>query len=111
MARCLSRYLPTNGFFTEIYKIVKKVPPGKVVTYGQIAEALGTRDARRVGQALHANRDSQTPCHRVVNKDGRLAPGYAFGGDQKQREKLIKEGVIFKDEMHVDLKKCRMILR
>jgi methylated-DNA-protein-cysteine methyltransferase-like protein len=99
------------AFFAEVYQIVKKVPPGKVITYGQIAKALGTRDARRVGQALHANSDPQVPCHRVVSKEGRLAPGYAFGGANKQREKLTQEGVIFKDQMHVDLKKCRMILR
>lgn len=99
------------AFFEQVYSIVKKIPRGKVMTYGQIAQVLDTRDARRVGHALHANRDSQVPCHRVVNKDGRLAPGYAFGGADKQKEKLLKEGVNFKDQVHVDLKKCKMVLR
>jgi len=99
------------AFFAEVYKIVGQVPPGKVVTYGQIADVLQTRDARRVGQALHANRDSQVPCHRVVNKDGRLAPNYAFDGWQEQKRKLLEEGVVFKNKMHVDLKKCKMVLR
>lgn len=94
-------------FFSQVYKIVKKIPRGCVMTYGQIAEILGTRDARRVGQALHANTDgSSVPCHRVVNKDGRLAPGYAFGGPNEQRNRLVSEGVVFIDEDNVDLERC-----
>ena len=90
-----------------MYEVVRKIPPGKVMTYGQIAETIGTRDARRVGQALHANKDgSGVPCHRVVNKDGRLAPGYAFGGPDEQKVRLLAEGVEFLDDNHVDLDKC-----
>ena len=74
--------------------------------YGQIASKIGTKDARRVGHALHANHDRSTPCHRVVNKEGRLAPSYAFGGYQEQRNRLLAEGVKFLDELHVDLEKC-----
>lgn len=92
-------------FFNDVYRIVKKIPPGKVATYGQIARILGTRDARRIGHALHANKDSKTPCHRVVNKDGKLAPGFAFGGPEEQKKCLLSEGVGFKDEVHVDLEK------
>lgn len=94
-----------NNFFDRVYAIVKKIPEGKVMTYGQIADEIGTKDARRVGQALHANKDSSNiPCHRVVNKDGRLAPGYAFGGPNEQRNRLMAEGVKFVDDNHVDLK-------
>jgi methylated-DNA-protein-cysteine methyltransferase-like protein len=92
-------------FFNDVYRIVKKISSGKVATYGQIARILGTRDARRIGHALHANKDSKTPCHRVVNKDGKLAPGFAFGGPGEQKRCLLSEGVGFKDEMHVDLEK------
>ncbi|SRR5258706_5345207 len=96
-----------KGFFERVYKIVRKIPEGKVMTYGAIAEALGTKDARRVGQALHANPDPEdVPCHRVVNKDGRLAPGYAFGGPNEQKNKLIAEGVVFSSPDHVDLLAC-----
>jgi methylated-DNA-protein-cysteine methyltransferase-like protein len=95
-----------NNFFEQVYKVVRKIPKGKVTTYGEIARYLGTTDARKVGWALHANPDKKTPCHRVVNKDGRLAPGYAFGGAGEQKKKLLVEGVIFLDKMHVDLKKC-----
>ncbi len=83
------------NFFEQVYEVVRKIPSGKVMTYGQVAEALGTKDARRVGQALHANKDKNTPCHRVVFKDGHLAPNYAFGGAEEQRKKLEFEGVKF----------------
>ncbi len=96
-----------NNFFGEVYKTVKKVPEGKVTTYGEIARILHTRDSRKVGWALHANRDLKVPCHRVVNKEGRLAGGYAFGGPNEQKNKLLSEGVIFKDENHVDLTKSQ----
>ncbi len=99
-----------DNFFDKVHKLASKIPLGKVTTYGEIAKALETRDARSVGWALHANKDLSVPCHRVVNKDGRLAPGYAFGGPNVQRKKLIKEGVSFKDQMHVDLKNCMINL-
>lgn len=103
MAKYSSRNLQTN-FFGRVYEVVRKIPEGKVMTYGQVADALGTRDARRVGQALHANKDgSDVPCHRVVNKDGRLAPGYAFGGPNEQKNRLLAEGIRFLDESCVDL--------
>jgi len=95
-----------NSFFEQVYKVVREIPEGMVMTYGQVASKLGTKDARRVGHALHANRDKATPCHRVVNKEGRLAPSYAFGGYHEQRNRLLAEGVSFIDELHVDLDKC-----
>lgn len=92
-----------DGFFERVYEVVKRIPVGNVMTYGQVAREVGTKDARRVGHALHANRNRQVPCHRVVNKDGRLAPGYAFGGPNEQRNKLLAEGVKFVDELHVKI--------
>lgn len=94
-------------FFQQVYTLVRTVPPGKVTTYGALARALHTKDARRVGQALHANPDeSQTPCHRVVFTDGRLAPGYAFGGPNEQLRRLELEGVHFLPDGRVDLTSC-----
>ena len=93
-----------NNFFNRVYEIVKRIPSGEIVTYGQIADMIGTKDARRVGHALHANHDPKVPCHRVVNKDGRLAPGYAFGGPNEQRNRLLVEGVEFIDNDHVDIR-------
>ncbi len=95
-----------NNFFTKVYSVVVKIPKGKVSTYGQIAKKLETKDSRKVGWALHANTDRNVPCHRVVNKDGKLASGFAFGGYKEQKELLLNEGVVFKDEMNVDLNKC-----
>lgn len=94
------------NFFEQVYEEVKKIPEGMVMTYGQIAQKIGTKDARRVGHALHANKSSEVPCHRVVNKEGRLALNFAFDGWKEQRRRLEAEGVKFIDEMHVDLQKC-----
>lgn len=94
------------NFFDQVYALVKQIPEGKVTTYGEIARALGTRDARRIGHALHANPSGDmTPCHRVVTKDGKLSESYAFGGSIEQYAKLREEGVTFIDHTHVDLSK------
>ena len=94
-----------KGHFDMIHSVVKKIPEGKVATYGLIANIVGTKDARKVGWALHANKDTEVPCHRVVDRNGRLAPNFAFNGWREQRYRLEAEGLEFKDEMHVDLKK------
>jgi len=95
-----------SGFFENVYAVVKKIQKGKVMTYGQIAQVLGTRDARKVGWALHGNNDLKVPCHRVVNKQGGLAKNFAFDGWQEQKKRLLKENVKFKSETQVNLKKC-----
>ena len=109
-----------SGLFSKIYQIVKKIPEGKVVTYGQIAKEVqgakgekqnGRReegiDARLVGYALHANRDREVPCHRVVNRKGRVALNFAMGGWQEQRRRLKAEGVKFINRRQVDLAECK----
>lgn len=94
------------NYFDQVYELVRHIPAGKVTTYGEIARALGTRDARRIGHALHANPSGDiTPCHRVVTKDGKLSESYAFGGSIEQYAKLQAEGVTFLDRTHVDLTK------
>jgi methylated-DNA-protein-cysteine methyltransferase related protein len=99
------------NFFQQVYTLVKQVPAGFVTTYGDIANALGTRDARRIGHALHANPSgAETPCHRVVTKNGQLSESYAFGGSIEQYAKLQAEGVTFTDRTHVDLDKHRFNL-
>ncbi len=82
-------------FFERVWIEVSKIPLGKVATYGHIAMTLGTKDARRIGHALHANKDRKVPCHRVVMTDGSMAPGYAFGGPAEQMKILLSEGVKF----------------
>lgn len=85
--------------FDKVYKIVSKIPRGKVSTYGTIAKEIGITNSRVVGYALHVNKDPDNiPCHRVVNKDGKLAPGYAFGGLDIQRKLLEQEGIAFDND-------------
>ena len=98
-----------GDFASRVYAAVSEVPPGSVATYGQIASIAGSpRAARQVGWALHRNpQPGLIPCHRVVFKDGSVAPGFAFGGPGEQRRLLEGEGVRFADETHVDMSACR----
>lgn len=96
------------NIFEQIYEVVKKIPAGKVMAYGQVAKEVGMKDVRKVGWALHSNKIPETiPCHRVVFKDGSMAPGYAFGGPDVQKKKLVEEGVMLVGDK-VDLEKCGM---
>ena len=92
--------------FELIYNVVKQIPEGSVATYGQVASLAGNRRwARVVGYALHVNPDpAHIPCHRVVNREGRVSEAFAFGGGNRQVELLIKEGVEVIDKK-VDLTK------
>lgn len=94
--------------FDLIYEQVRRVPKGKVATYGQIASLAGNpRWSRVVGYALHVNPEPGViPCHRIVDRNGRLSPAFAFGGVNMQEELLQREGVEVKD-LHVDLAKFR----
>ncbi len=85
------------SFFEKVYEIVKQIPYGSVMSYGDIAELLGNRRmSRQVGWALHVNPDPENiPCYRVVNRVGEVSSAFAFGGANVQRELLEKEGVEF----------------
>ena len=87
--------LVTDSPSRRIYEAVKKIPRGQVATYGQVAGLAGDRKmARAVGNALHRNPEPGViPCHRVVNSKGRLAGGFAFGGEEVQAQLLREEGV------------------
>lgn len=95
-----------KGFFDKVYEKVMLIPEGKVATYGMIAAMCGNpRCSRAVGYVLHVNPlPGIVPCHRVVNREGRLAPAFAFGGSEVQRDMLEKEGVEVNGE-YVDLSK------
>lgn len=90
----------------RIYEVVKKIPKGKVATYGQVAELAGDkRMARAVGNALHQNPDPDNiPCFRVVNAKGELAGEFAFGGAGEQAKLLEADGIEVTDG-RVDLEK------
>ena len=110
MTKMKPGYQKREGLYEKVYEIVRDIPKGKVATYGQIAKVLGTRDPRKVGWALAGNKDEKTPCHRVVNKVGKVAKNFGKslstdGGWEVQKTRLEEEGVGFIDEMRVDLEK------
>ena len=93
--------------FEKIYEQVKRIPRGKVATYGQIALLAGNaRWARVVGYALHDNPNPDTlPCYRVVNRIGKLSDAFAFGGVNRQKELLQADGITVNEDGIVDLEK------
>ena len=95
-----------TDFQRRVLEFLLTVPKGEVVTYGQIARALGKpKAARAVGNALHRNPDGEKyPCYKVVRADGSLSPAYAFGGVTAQRERLLSEGIAVQGDW-VDLSK------
>jgi len=92
-------------FSERVWAITKKIPKGRVATYSDVADRLGTRAFRAVGNALHRNPYAPVvPCHRVVGSNGSLT-GYA-GGLAKKTKMLEAEGVAVKNG-RVDLSKFR----
>jgi methylated-DNA-protein-cysteine methyltransferase related protein len=94
-----------EDFFKKVYKITRKIPYGKVTTYGHIAEAIGIKSAARtVGWALNGcGRD--IPAHRVVNRYGALTGKIHFGDPNLMEDLLKSEGVEFDDNGCVNLEK------
>lgn len=92
----------------ETYEYLTRIPKGKVVTYGQIAEHLGNKGlARVVGHILHNNPSEELfPCYKVVNSEGKLAPSFVFGGIGEQRARLERDGIEVVDNK-VDLERYR----
>ena len=89
-----------------VYEYLRKIPRGKVVTYGTIAEYIESKKlARTIGNILHSNPDGDKyPCYKVVNASGKLSEQYLFGGLDAQKERLESEGIEVVD-CRVDLDK------
>lgn len=85
----------TDSPTKRIYEAVKKIPAGKVATYGQVAAMAGNpKMSRAVGNALHKNPDPENiPCFRVVNSKGELSGAFAFGGENEQKKRLEADGI------------------
>jgi methylated-DNA-protein-cysteine methyltransferase-like protein len=105
-----------SDYVQKIYDVVGRIPEGKVATYAQVAVIVAEElkrkkinkrvNPRQVGFFLHKNPDPKNiPCHRVVDRVGRVAENYAFGGGRIQKRNLQEEGVKFKSKMCVDLTK------
>ena len=89
--------------YARIYRVVRRIPKGRVATYGQIAELVGRVGPRQVGYALHALKDDRVPWQRVINAKGEISLRDAAW----QRARLEAEGVAFDERGRVDLKKYR----
>ena len=99
-----------EAFFRDVYRLVRRVPRGKVVTYGQVAALLGfPRRSRAVGKALSVIGEAdveRVPWQRVVNASGGVSSRGGFSAES-QRELLEREGVAFDRRGRVDLEKAR----
>ena len=93
-----------EALFPRIWALTRQIPPGKVATYGQLARWAGNpRLARAAGYAMHSA-PADVPCHRVVNHAGRLVPHWS-----EQRMLLEAEGVMLRDDGHVDMRRFRWV--
>lgn len=89
-----------RDFFSDVYDVVRQIPPGRVTSYGAIAAFLGTRSsARMVGWAMNAAHGlvPPVPAHRVVNRQGLLTGRMHFSPPEQMEERLIAEGIEIKD--------------
>ena len=87
--------MPKKSFSEKCYELLKKVPRGKVTTYKILAEKLGTKAYRAVGNAMNKNPYApKVPCHRVVNSNGKIG-GFASGVKNKIKM-LEREGIIIR---------------
>lgn len=90
------------NFNEKVYNLVKKIPKGKISTYGIIAKKLNSKAYRTVGNALNKNNSKQIPCHRVINSNGFIGK---FNKGTKNKIKLLKkEGIKIKSNK-LDLKR------
>ena len=97
-----------EGFFERVYRVVRKIPPGRVTSYGAIARYLGSAgSSRMVGWAMNNSHTQAVfvPAHRVVNRNGLLTGKHHFGGPEVMKELLENEGVRVKNDRVVDFKK------
>ncbi|MBN1624064.1 MAG: MGMT family protein [Clostridia bacterium] len=98
-----------NEFDERIYKLALLVPKGNVASYGQLAAMAGKpQNSRAVGRAMkNAPSGHDIPCHRVVNQNGEIAPSHVFESKKHQRAMLEAEGVVFKSNGKIDMKKSQ----
>lgn len=83
-----------SDFATRVHEIVRQIPTGSIMTYGEVANAAGRpKAARAVANIMAKNFDPEIPCHRVIRSDGRVG-GYNRGGETAKRRLLIGEGVV-----------------
>jgi len=98
--------IPDPKYRERVYKIVRRIPRGRVMTYGQIAYMLGQGyTPRTVGFVMHGADESNTPWHRVINSQGKVSTGRIVLPTDKQQRMLEREGVKFDACRRCDLEK------
>jgi methylated-DNA-protein-cysteine methyltransferase-like protein len=95
-----------TAFSTAVLQIIKSIPKGRVMSYGQVAKLAGNpRGARGVGWLLHSStRSHQLPWQRVINSQGKISFPWGTPQFSKQKKLLIKEGVSVSDKGSINLK-------
>ena len=95
------------NFFERVYEVARKIPYGKVTSYGAIARAIGSgRSARMVGWAMNAAHNLEdVPAHRVVNRNGLLTGKHHFEGTNLMQQLLESEGIAVVENQIVDFEK------
>ena len=92
--------------YQRIYRVIRRVPRGRVATYGQIAEMAKASGPRQVGYALHALPDGHdVPWHRIINARGAISLDSGIGGGNLQRAMLEAEKIVFDERGRVDLRR------
>ncbi len=100
----------TSPVYSQIYQIVRKIPNGKVVTYGQISGIVGGCTARMVGYSMAALYEgTDVPWHRVINAKGMVSPRGCGIGEFLQQELLQAEGIVFDQNGKISLEKYRWL--
>jgi methylated-DNA-protein-cysteine methyltransferase-like protein len=98
----------TDNFFEKVYVVARKIPFGRVTSYGAIATYLGVaKSARMVGWAMNNshNQTAEVPAHRVVNKKGLLTGKHHFDGTNLMQQLLENEGIVVLENQIQDFKK------
>lgn len=96
---------PIASLYDRIYRVVRRIPAGNVTSYGKIARMLNT-GPRQVGYAMAAvTEEQQVPWHRVVNSKGELSLRKEGKADERQRQRLLEEGIVFDKNGRIDFDK------
>ena len=93
--------MANSDFFEKVYKVVEKIPEGRVTSYGAIAKAIGAaKSSRTVGYAMNAcvKLDRDLPAHRVVNRNGVLTGKHHFPGQDTMQRLLEEEGLVIEND-------------
>jgi methylated-DNA-protein-cysteine methyltransferase related protein len=105
-----SALVNTQNYRERVYEIVRRIPQGRVMTYGQIADMLGEGyTARTVGFVMHAAEEETTPWQRVINSQGACSTGRVILPPDKQQRMLEAEGITFDARGRCDLNRYRWI--